>query len=136
MRRRALTVLAGLILMTGSALAGGPEVFDFDEEVATADPERGAVSRFMVRGPEYTVSAVVVNNAIPLHQHDDGSHVLFIVSGRGTAMLDGQSVALKPGTLLHIPKGVRHSLAAEGGRITLVDFVGHAVDPAREEHHE
>ncbi|HKN47973.1 MAG: hypothetical protein DME09_18305 [Candidatus Rokuibacteriota bacterium] len=136
MRRRALTVLAGLILMTGSAWAGDAEVFDFDQEVATADQEREAVSRFMVRAPEYAVSAVVVSKAIPLHQHDDGSHVLFIVSGRGTALLDGQSVALKPGTLLHIPKGVRHGIAAEGGRITLVDFVGHAVDPAREEHHE
>jgi quercetin dioxygenase-like cupin family protein len=136
MRRRALTVLAGMILMTGAALAGDAEVFDFNREVATADHEREAISRFMVRAPEYTVSAVIVNKEIPLHQHDDGSHVLYIVSGHGTATLDGQPVSLTPGALVHIPRGVKHSITATGGRITLVDFVGHAVDPDRVEHHE
>jgi quercetin dioxygenase-like cupin family protein len=136
MRRRALTVLAGMLLMTGAALAGDAEVFDFNREVATADREREAINRFMVRAPEYTVSAVVVNKEIPLHQHDDGSHVLYIVSGHGTATLDGQPVSLKPGALVHIPRGVRHSITAKGGRLTLVDFVSHAVDPNRLEHHE
>ena len=136
MGRRALTVLAGVILMTGAALAGGAEVFDFNDEVATADHEHDAINRYMVRAPEYTVSAVVVNKEIPLHQHDDGGHVLYIVSGHGTATLDGQPVSLKPGALVHVPKGVKHSITATGGRITLVDFVGHAVDPDRVEHHE
>jgi quercetin dioxygenase-like cupin family protein len=90
----------------------------------------------LVRAPEYTVSAVVVNKEIPPHQHDDAGHVLYIVSGHGTATLDGQSVSLTPGALVHIPRGVRHSLMARGGRLTLVDFVGHAVEPNRGEYHE
>ena len=133
MKKIALTVVAGMSLMAGSVFAGGAEVFDFNAEVANADRERPAINRYMVRAPEYTTSAVVVNKEIPLHQHNDGSHVLYIVSGRGTATLDGKLVMLKPGTVVHIPQGVMHSIAAKGGRITLVDFVQHAFDPNQAE---
>lgn len=128
MRQVVLAVLGGLGLVVGPAFAGQAEVFDFNKEVAKADHEREAINRYMVRTPEYTVSAVVVNKEIPLHQHDDGSHVLYVVSGQGTATLDGQPVTLKAGTVVHIPKGVKHSITAKGGRITLVDFVQHASD--------
>ncbi len=97
MRQVVLAVLGGLGLAAGPAFAGGAEVFDFNKAVANADRDREAINRFLVRASDYTVSAVVVNKEIPLHQHDDGSHVLYIVSGRGTATLDGQPVTLKPG---------------------------------------
>ena len=75
------------------------------------------------------MNAVAVNDEIPTHRHEDGSHVLYIVSGRGTASVEGKPVALKPGVIVHIPKGITHSIKAEGGKLTFVDFVQHAFDP-------
>jgi quercetin dioxygenase-like cupin family protein len=76
---------------------------------------------------------VAVNDEIPTHRHEDGNHVLYIVSGRGTATVDGKAIALKPGLLLHIPKGVTHSIRAQGGQMTFVDFIQHAADPGAAE---
>jgi mannose-6-phosphate isomerase-like protein (cupin superfamily) len=59
--------------------------------------------------------------------------VLYIVSGRGTIVLDGKAVAVKPGLVVHIPRGIQHSIKAEGGRMTFVDFVQHTLDPAQAE---
>lgn len=132
--------LALVIVLTLLGLAaGGPafgaeaEVFDFKSEIAKTNPQAGAASRFLVRRPEFTVNAVVVREEIPTHQHDDGSHVLYIVSGQGTATIDGKPVALKPGVIVHIPQGIVHSIKAQRGKLTFVDFVQHAFDPTQAE---
>jgi quercetin dioxygenase-like cupin family protein len=120
-------------LVAGPALAAEGEVFDLAGALGKADRQRPAVNRFLVRASEYTVSAVAVNDEIPTHRHEDGNHVLYIVSGRGTATVDGKAIALKPGLLLHIPKGVTHSIRAQGGQMTFVDFIQHAADPGAAE---
>jgi quercetin dioxygenase-like cupin family protein len=123
---RALSVVAATLLMATAALAGEVEVFDVGKELAGADDGRRAVNRRLVREPAYTVNAVAVNDEIPSHRHEDAGHVLYIVSGRGTALVGEERVALKPGLVVHIPKGVVHSLKADGERLTFVDFVPHA----------
>lgn len=129
--RVALVAVASLV--AGPALAGEAEVFDLADALGKVDRQRPAVNRFLVRAPEYTVSAVAVNDEIPTHRHEDGNHVLYIVSGRGTVTLDGKAIALKPGLLLHIPKGVTHSIRAQGGQMTFVDFIQHGLGPSSTE---
>ncbi len=131
MRRLAPAMIAGMSLCAAAAFAGDAEVFDFNKEISKANPQAGAANRFMIKMPEYTVSAVVVKDEIPTHDHKDGNHVLYIVSGHGTATVDGKPVALKPGVLVHIPRGIVHRIKAERGKITFVDFVQHAFDPAQ-----
>jgi len=129
---RLVDVLAvGIVLAAGTAFAAEGEVFDLGKELSGAGQGRRAVSLSLVKKPEYTVNAVAVNDEIPTHRHEDGSHVLYIVSGRGTVVLDGKAVALKPGLVVHIPRGIQHSIKAEGGRMTFVDFVQHTLDPAQ-----
>lgn len=120
--------LAGGLLAASTVLAGEAEVFDVGKELAGAGQGRRAASLGLVRRPEYTVNAVAVNDEIPAHRHEDGNHVLYIIGGRGTAIVDGAPVALTPGLLVHIPKGVVHSIKADGERLTFVDFVQHGVD--------
>ena len=132
MKRVALAVTA-LSLLAGPAFAGEAEVFDVTKELTGAGQGRRAVNLPLVKTPEYTVNAVAVKDEIPMHRHEDGSHVLYIVSGRGTATLDNKPVALKPGIVLHIPKGVNHSIKVEGGKMTFVDFVQHSFDPNQAE---
>jgi quercetin dioxygenase-like cupin family protein len=131
---RWLALLAVPVALTASvAFAADGEVFDLSKELSTAGQGRRAVSLSLIKKPEYTVNAVAVNDEIPTHQHEDGSHVLYIVSGRGTIVLDGKAVAVKPGLVVHIPRGIQHSMKAEGGRMTFVDFVQHTLDPAQAE---
>ncbi len=128
-----LALVAGLTLTAAAAFAGEAEVFDLGKELSGAGQGRRSVSLSLVKTPEYTVNAVAVNDEIPTHRHDDGSHVLYIVSGRGTVTIDGKPVALKPGLVVHIPKGIDHSIKVEGGKMTFVDFVQHASDPNQSE---
>ena len=132
-KRMALAVVTGMGLLAGPAFAGEAEVFDVGKALSGAGQGRSAVSLPLVKAPEYTVNAVAVRDEIPMHRHEDGRHVLYIVSGRGTATFDGKPVALKPGIVLHIPKGISHSIKAEGGRLTFVDFVQHPFDPSQTE---
>ena len=132
MKRVALAVTA-MSLLAGPAFAGEAEVFDVTKALSGAGQGRRAVNLPLVKTPEYTVNAVAVKDEIPMHRHEDGSHLLYIVSGRGTVTLDNKPVALKPGMLVHIPKGVNHSIKVEGGKMTFVDFVQHSFDPNQAE---
>ena len=127
--RIALAAMIGTSLLAGPASAGEAQVFDLSKELSGAGAGRPAVSLSLVKTPEYTVNAVAVRDQIPTHRHEDGSHVLYIVSGRGTVTLDGKPAALKPGAVVHIPAGVNHSIKVDGGKMTFVDFVQHSFDP-------
>jgi quercetin dioxygenase-like cupin family protein len=124
MRQMMLVVLALISLVAGLAFAGG-EVFDFSDEVTKGYERPAFRAKEILKTPEYTVVALVVKEEIKTHQHSDASHVLYIISGHGTVILDGQPVALKPGTIVHIPQGVTHSVKAEGSEVTLLDFSSH-----------
>jgi quercetin dioxygenase-like cupin family protein len=87
----------------------------------------------MVKTPQYTAGAIAVKEEIKMHRHKDGNHVIYIVSGRGSATLDGKPVVLKPGTVVHIPKGVAHNVKAEGGELLIMDFAQPPFDPAQME---
>jgi mannose-6-phosphate isomerase-like protein (cupin superfamily) len=52
------------------------------------------------------------------HQRD-GDRVVYVVSGRGMATIDGEQVPFAPGTVLYIPNGKPYSIEAEGGDATL-----------------
>jgi mannose-6-phosphate isomerase-like protein (cupin superfamily) len=110
--------------------AGDAEVFDVSKELSEAvRGGRRAVNVALVKMPDYTVNAVAVKDEIPLHRHDKGSHVLYIISGRGTVTIDGKPVALKPGLVVHIPQGIDHSVKVEGGELRFMDFVRHSSTP-------
>ncbi|HEV8343445.1 MAG TPA: cupin domain-containing protein [Candidatus Binatia bacterium] len=44
--------------------------------------------------------------------HRDKDVVCHVLRGRGRLRINGRSIALKPGTICHIPKGIRHDFAA------------------------
>ncbi len=53
--------------------------------------------------------------AVPLHRHDLAEQVLFVFSGRGRAMIAGEEIEAHPGTTVHVPKGIEHSITNTGG---------------------
>ena len=131
MKRMMLAALVGIGLLAGSALAQRSEVFDFAEEVKKGEQRAGFTLKEMIKTPSYTVGAIAVKKGIKTHRHKDGSHVIYIVSGRGTATLDCKPIALNPGTVVHIPKGSPYSINAEDGEMTILDFAQPPFDPAQ-----
>lgn len=55
--------------------------------------------------------------SIGLHTHDTSSEVIFIDSGRGTAVFDGEKEELKAGDVHYCPKGHSHTLINTGDEI-------------------
>lgn len=121
MQQRVSVSLVCICLIVGSAYAGG-EVFDFSDEVKQGYERPAFRAKEILKTSEYTVSALAVKEELKTHRHADTNHVLYIVSGHGTITLDEQAMRLKPGTIVHIPRGVTHHIKAEGGEVTLLDF--------------
>lgn len=48
--------------------------------------------------------------SIGMHTHDAGSEIIFITSGKGCVIFDGQRIALQEGDVHYCPKGHTHSL--------------------------
>ena len=62
---------------------------------------------------------------IGLHCHETSSEIIFILSGVGTVICDGEVEALKPGDCHYCKRGSTHSLRNDG----LADLVFYAVVP-------
>jgi quercetin dioxygenase-like cupin family protein len=59
--------------------------------------------------------------AVPEHVHDKESEILWIVSGKGEMIVDGQSQPVEAGEAIHIPAGSKHSFKTDAG-LTAVQF--------------
>jgi quercetin dioxygenase-like cupin family protein len=116
-----LTAVVGISLMMGSAFAED-HAFNFNDEVKKGEERAGFTLKVLVKEPTYTVGAVAVKDEIKAHRHKDGDHVLYIVSGQGTMTHGTQTIALKPGMVVHVPKGEAHAIKAQGGELALLDF--------------
>jgi mannose-6-phosphate isomerase-like protein (cupin superfamily) len=49
-------------------------------------------------------------------RHRDKDVVCHVLRGRGQLRVNGRKIALTPGTICHIPKGIPHDFAAEKNR--------------------
>lgn len=54
------------------------------------------------------------------HHHRDTAEVYYITRGTGKVELDGNWHPIRPGSVIHIPAGVRHRLVADDEVETLV----------------
>jgi mannose-6-phosphate isomerase-like protein (cupin superfamily) len=65
------------------------------------------------------------------HYHARTAEVYYVLRGTGKVELDGQWSAVEPGSVVHIPAGVRHRVVADGEIETVVVAVP-AFDPGDE----
>ena len=119
-------------LVAGSACADN-HALEFSDEVKKGEQRPGFINKAMVKTPTFTVGAVAVKDEIKAHRHNDGSHVLYIVSGAGTMLNGDKTITLKPGMVVYVPVGVVHSVKATGGDLTFVDFAQPPFDPNKME---
>jgi len=68
-----------------------------------------------------------------VHYHKRQTEVYYFLEGDGQIELDGEQQAVRPGTAVLIPPGVRHrAIVKPGGEMTLLNFVMPAFDPEDE----
>ena len=132
MKRIGLAVLMGMSLVAGSVYADN-HAFEFSNEVKQGEQRPGFTNKVIVKTATFTVGAVAVQEEIKPHRHNDGAHVLYVVSGGGTMTHGDQRFTLKPGMLVHVPAGVAHGIKAAGADLTLVDFAQPPFDPNKME---
>lgn len=84
------------------------------------EPANGYVTIHLT--PETTLSAtaamgeqvVAPGGRVREHAHVDQEEIIFVLSGRGTALAEGVSHPMTPGTALFFRKGVRHAFVNDG----------------------
>ena len=92
-----------------------------DIEGVKKDPPR--VSKILIS--EHTVGAkniamgtnvTEVGSKIPGHVHEDEEEAMFVVSGKGKLVIEGDpnEYPLEPGTAIFSPKGVKHEIVNVG----------------------
>jgi mannose-6-phosphate isomerase-like protein (cupin superfamily) len=52
--------------------------------------------------------------AVPPHHHEKAEQVLFVLSGSGKVSLAEHEVEAGPGTMVHVPRGISHSISNTG----------------------
>jgi mannose-6-phosphate isomerase-like protein (cupin superfamily) len=132
MKRIGLAVCMGMSLIAGSVYAEN-HAFEFSSEVKQGEQRPGFTNKVVVKSTTFTVGAVAVQEEIKPHRHNDGAHVLYIVSGSETMTYGDKTLTLKPGIIVHVPAGVAHGIKAAGGELTLVDFAQPPFDPNKME---
>jgi quercetin dioxygenase-like cupin family protein len=69
-----------------------------------------------VEGKRFSTGLIVFKpkkNSDPKQiKHRDGDVICHVLRGRGRLRVNDRKIALKPGTICHIPKGTRHDFAA------------------------
>jgi quercetin dioxygenase-like cupin family protein len=123
-----LAAVMAISLVAGPASAED-HAFNFSDEVKKGEERPGFTNKVLVKESTYTVGAVAVKDEIKAHRHKDGDHVIYIVSGQGTMTHGDQTITLKPGMVVHVPKGMVHALKAQGGELTLLDFAQPPFNP-------
>jgi len=64
--------------------------------------------------PLETVRVLQMREAIAAHAHAEGDELIYVIAGEGSARLGDEAVALKPSSLLVVPRGLSHQLERRG----------------------
>jgi mannose-6-phosphate isomerase-like protein (cupin superfamily) len=94
------------------------------DECLPSDWPFGKMQRIVTsgKGGVANVHVATVEN-LPQFFHTGYDEIYYVLSGIGIVTLDGKSYPLRPGSVVVIPAGVRHSLeATEGEELEFVIF--------------
>lgn len=83
------------------------------------DNFKGGEKRFDVRWHVDDNNRIMLGRLEPgasigMHTHDTSCEMIYILSGRGTALIDGGSESVEAGQCHYCPKGSTHSLVNSG----------------------
>lgn len=91
-----------------------PYVDEMVDEVRFSEKSWGSYKVIDVEDESLTIKVTLnPGQQMHYHSHERRNEVWNVISGRGMAIIDGQNVPLKPGDILNIKAGIRHTVHAE-----------------------
>ncbi len=91
-----------------------PYVEQIDQQIMFAEKEWGSYLVVDVEENSMTVKVTLnPGHGMNYHSHEHRDEVWTVVSGKGYAVLDGERREVKPGDVISMPKGCKHTVVAE-----------------------
>ena len=98
-----------------------PFVDEIHQQIMFAEKSWGNYRVLDVGDESLTIKIVLLpGNRMHYHSHEHRNETWTVVSGEGIAVVDDAEIALKPGTMLRLPAGSRHTAIARS-EMTLVE---------------
>lgn len=74
-----------------------------------------------IAGDSLTTSFMIsVRDSVPTHYHAFHSEHVYVLEGRGTMWMNGDTLRITPGDYIFIPSETRHGVVTEGGGLLKV----------------
>lgn len=91
-----------------------PFVEEFHQQIMFAEKSWGSFRVIDIEDGSMTIKVTLnPGHGMNYHSHENRDEVWTVVSGRGRAVVDGIQHALRPGDIVELPAGCRHTLIAD-----------------------
>ena len=98
-----------------------PFVDDIHQQIMFAEKSWGSFQVLDVEDNSLTIKITLLpGHRLHYHSHEHRDETWTVVSGEGTAVIDDAEIALKPGTMVRLPIGSRHTVMART-EMTLIE---------------
>jgi mannose-6-phosphate isomerase-like protein (cupin superfamily) len=102
-----------------------------DAAAASAERADGVTVRPLFDASRFSQRLLAFNGASHARRDDDSDEVLYVLSGTGTASLDGERVSLAEGTAAYVGRGTPWRVEAADGLVVLSVLVREPVEGGR-----
>jgi len=123
-----LTIFFSLLSAQSMRSAWAQEqFFDFNAEMKQTPPSKRVpntkVKTIIDSPPGFRVRVIHFKEQ---HEKDtthrnNGAHILYVVDGEGTVIVEGRETPVKAGSIVHVPKGLWHDWRTKG-EMRVLDF--------------
>lgn len=114
-----------------------PFVDGFEQQIMFAERSWGAFKVIDVENGSMTIKVTLnPGHSMNYHSHKHRDEVWTIISGTGKAILDGRELAVKPGDVLQMAAGCRHTILADSELKLIEVQVGPDINIKDKEKHE
>lgn len=108
-----------------------PLVDKLNEQVHYAEKSWGSFTVLDIQEHSMTIRILLrPGQRLTYHSHAYRDEVWTVISGRGSATVDGQARQIEPGDVVHMPAGCRHTACAETELQLIEVQVGEEIDAA------
>lgn len=106
-----------------------PYVDEIDQRIMFAEKSWGNYTVLDVEDESLTIKVELLpGHRMHYHSHAHRDETWTIVSGEGRAIIDDAEIAVKPGVMLRLPAGCRHTIIADK-KMTLIEVqMGESID--------
>jgi putative monooxygenase len=101
--------------------------------------DRGGTYRVLITPASVQARQLIMGKAVippgervMAHAHDYSEEAFFVVSGKGRAIIDGETVEFSAGDAVRVPKGLVHAIENSGDEDVVVVFASAPLAPRPE----